>query len=71
MGYTSETVKDLLNEGVNLTITSNYDLNTLEEFVRLAKASKVNLTIKVSNYTAESIKHLAKIGKGFLTIELM
>jgi hypothetical protein len=70
MAYTTETIKDLLRLGGNVTINGAYTPESLKDFARLANSSNVMLTIKANNYTPDLLKDLSRLGKENVTIEL-
>ena len=70
MGYTPETVKDLIKLGGSIKVSGSYTPGTLKDFAQLAKENNVQLTIKVNSLTPGTLKELIKIAKDNVILEL-
>ena len=70
MPYTPITIKELINNGATLRITGQFTPVSLKEFVKLAVAKKVKITIVANLLTPITLKELVALGQEYLTLEL-
>ncbi len=72
MPITSNTAKDLVRLGANIEITTdaNYTSVTVKEIVRIASSKESHVLVHAGNYTSDTLKDIAIIGRKSVTIKI-
>jgi hypothetical protein len=70
MGVSSDSAKDIVRIGANITITaeSGFSSDTVKDIVRIAASKSQHVTVHAKKYSSDTLKDIARIGKENVTI---